>query len=346
MEIHFIWIGNRPHPNIIQKILTKAKYLNTVFNNNTCINIWTTNDLVNSINVMCINDSFYNTKMKIKIVDTLFKIDSYDPNTTCLNNSDFKALYRAFISELKGAVSNIALAADILKFLILFHSGGLYVDAGLDCNFGKGKSSIIKSIHNCAMKKYYYAKKWNYVEPGGMYNKNICNILENCNYAITSFKDFKISEGYILSLLYDYFMLAFKDQNLFKEYQLDIQILYANSKSNRYLFQTILYEIADFEKKGNITAFKESRVRATNDSSTWLVKGKKILCNPKCASYTADTLRDNSQVFSDIYLFELMSSRIEQLYFSDFPEIYLKDGNKDQKYENYRTKTFKTKDDW
>lgn len=133
MIIHFIWFGSAPHPDLIKKVARKMRYLKVMFADasNLHFYLWTTSDLKGSLNKGFASQEDlmggWHLDIQTKDINELFR-----PSSPYLSFDDTCSLKDIFIKESLGPLSKPALAADMLKMLILLHFGGLFMDAGLE----------------------------------------------------------------------------------------------------------------------------------------------------------------------------------------------------------------------
>ncbi len=136
MTIHFIWFGSTPHADLIAKVARKMRYLKMMFasEKNIAFYLWTTNNLQGTLHRgLDSQESLvrgWNLNVKTKDINELFNLNS----SPYLSLEETNSLRNLFIKESFGSLSKMALAADILKMLILLHFGGLFMDAGLEIN--------------------------------------------------------------------------------------------------------------------------------------------------------------------------------------------------------------------
>jgi len=153
MKIHFIWFGSVPHPDLITKVARKMKYLRMMFADipELTFYLWTTNNLKGSLTRGFISQEDltggWHLDIQIKDINELF-------NRTSLHLSfdDTCSLKDLFIKESFGSLNKMALAADMLKMLILLHFGGFFMDAGLEIDY-KAISDELKTRGKNLLKK-------------------------------------------------------------------------------------------------------------------------------------------------------------------------------------------------
>ena len=153
MKIHFIWFGSVPHPDLITKVARKMKYLRMMFADipELTFYLWTTNNLKVSLTRGFISQEDltggWHLDIQIKDINELFNRTSL-----YLSFDDTCSLKDLFIKESFGSLNKMALAADMLKMLILLHFGGLFMDAGLEIDY-KAISDELKTRGQNLLKK-------------------------------------------------------------------------------------------------------------------------------------------------------------------------------------------------
>lgn len=122
MNIHFIWFGSKPHPELTAKIAAKMRYLNTMFSQTALLTfrLCTTSDLISQLESTFKGEHIGGLRLQIDNVENEFTklpSSSIDPITA----EDIGALRTFFYKGSIGPIANKALAADIIKYTVLLN---------------------------------------------------------------------------------------------------------------------------------------------------------------------------------------------------------------------------------
>ena len=154
MFVHFIWLGSIPKAELIAKIAAKMRYLKAMFINrsNLTFYLWTTSDLKNPLLGRFASQEQLTEggrlNLTIKNINELFGRSAFP----YFSREEMFQLQNLFIKE-SSRSSTRAIGVDMLKFLILFHFGGFYMDAGLEIESGDMSAEAIRNSGVALLKR-------------------------------------------------------------------------------------------------------------------------------------------------------------------------------------------------
>lgn len=321
MIIHFIWFGSIPHPEVVARIAAKMRYLKSMFMQTSDLTffLWTTPDLMVVLQSRFTNEHLPpkgSLNLQMKSIDELF-LKSALPH---LSTDTIMKLRTLFIRESSGPISNKAVAADMIKFLALFHYGGLYVDAGLEIiPYSPNRSYLLPDDKNGQIFSLTEQKLFNPEQTLSNNSDSELFVLQNKGKKLLN----KLHR-------YDYAL------TLISETSVDLQIMFFSEKKNSKLF---LSEVIN-----QVVGADGERLTYEEYNEMREMKVQYNILQIRGYSYTGVIYVDVYKKYRSIhriYFFKTGSS----YKFIDFSEIRLKSLSNNQMYENYRTKSYIPQDD-
>lgn len=306
MKIHFLWFGSIPHPDLITKVATKMRYLKTMFSNtpNLTFCLWTTSHLKDNLfNKFSSQKSDRNLNIKIKDIDELFNRTS-----EYLSIEEIYQLKKLFIEESFGSLAKRALAGDMIKFLILLHHGGIFIDAGLEIDSGTIVSDKMQDNGTVLLNKLQSY---------------------DCGLSYTIAPN-RYKNPFDLQIMYS--NKANRKANLFFS-KIIIGIVNEFKNSKDYL------KLREKRKeKGGTIAY-------TGDIFMRSAMGIENNLKQKTSMAMASAITNNDpRIYKFMIRYKYRDKRVYPTLFTDFPGIYRKDAS-GQKYSNWRDAEYKPQDD-